>query len=176
MMASRQATSQEQMVEATAAMAEPAKLQVLLDETGYLLLRDVLDRALVRQVRDDIIAILHERHILEGESPVGAPPSGTSSNSAWRLGEFKEQYNQHGILERHGHLTPRQSAKPAAQRIAEAAQSKPRRCPSNRRRYNHSLNKPSSGSYHIRSLKGVAHRALCPHPAHPALRRAPSVE
>ena len=35
--------------------------------------------------------------------------------------EFKEEYNQYWILERHGYRTPREAAEAAAQRLAEAA-------------------------------------------------------
>ena len=59
------------MLDATAAAGDPDRLRALLDEHGYLLLRGALDRDLVRRVRDDLIAILHDCHILE--SPT-APP------------------------------------------------------------------------------------------------------
>ena len=66
------------MLDATAAAGDPVRLRALLDEQGYLLLRGALDRDLVRCVRDDLIAILHDCHILESpEAPPtwsGGPP------------------------------------------------------------------------------------------------------
>ena len=59
------------MLDATAAAGDPVRLRALLAERGYLLLRGALDADLVRRVRDDLIAILHDCHILE--SPA-APP------------------------------------------------------------------------------------------------------
>ncbi len=60
------------MLDATAAAGDQARLRALLAEHGYLLLRGALDRDLVRRVRDDLIAILHECHILESHE---APPT-----------------------------------------------------------------------------------------------------
>jgi 1-deoxypentalenic acid 11beta-hydroxylase len=59
------------MLDATAAAGDPVRLRAFLAERGYLLLRGALDADLVRRVRDDLIAILHDCHILE--SPA-APP------------------------------------------------------------------------------------------------------
>lgn len=66
-MADRGAT----MLDATPSAGDSARLRALLAEHGYLLLRGALDGDLVRRVRDDLIAILHDCHILE--SPA-APP------------------------------------------------------------------------------------------------------
>ena len=72
------ADSGSSMLDATAAAGDPARLRALLDEHGYLLLRGALDSGLVRRVRDDLIAILHDCHILESpEAPPiwsGGPP------------------------------------------------------------------------------------------------------
>ena len=66
------------MLDATAAAGDPVRLRALLAERGYLLLRGTLDADLVRRVRDDLIAILHDCHILESpEAPPtwsGGPP------------------------------------------------------------------------------------------------------
>lgn len=66
------------MLDATAAAGDPVRLRALLAERGYLLLRGALDADLVRRVRDDLIAILHDCHILESpEAPPtwsGGPP------------------------------------------------------------------------------------------------------
>lgn len=60
-----------QMLDATAAARDPVRLRALMTEYGYLLLRGALDRELVRRVRDDLTAVLHDCNILE--SPA-APP------------------------------------------------------------------------------------------------------
>ena len=59
------------MLDATAAAGDPTRLRQLLDERGYLLLRGALDRDLVIRLRDEVIAVLYDCHILE--SPA-APP------------------------------------------------------------------------------------------------------
>ena len=65
------ADSGSSMLDATAAAGDPDRLKALLAEHGYLLLRGALDSGLVRRVRDDLIAILHDCHILESAT---APP------------------------------------------------------------------------------------------------------